>query len=96
MDKKFISSKNISNYEILTEDGFKDVIALHKTIPYDMYNLVLESKELKCADFHIVFLETGEEIFVKDLIKGNKIKTVDGVEEVLDVINCGYEKEKKR
>ena len=93
MDKKFISSKNISNYEILTEDGFKDVIALHKTIPYDMYNLVLESKELKCADFHIVFLETGEEIFVKDLIKGNKIKTVDGVEEVLDVINYGYEKE---
>lgn len=93
MDKKFISSKIISDYEILTDDGFKDVVALHKTIPYEVFNLILENKELKCADFHKVFLENNEEIFVKDLVSGDKIKTIDGIEEVLDVINCGYEKE---
>jgi len=93
MDKKFISSKNISDYEILTDEGFKDVIALHKTIPYEMYNLVLENKELKCADFHIVFLESGDEIFVKNLKPGDRIKTNDGVESVIDVVDLKYEKE---
>jgi hypothetical protein len=92
MDKKFISSKTITDYEILTEDGFKDVIALHKTIPYEMYNLILENKELKCADFHIVFLESGEEIFVKNLVPGDRVKTIDGIEEVINIVNCGYEK----
>ena len=93
MDKKFISSKNISDYEILTDDGFKDVIALHKTIPYEMYNLVLENKELKCADFHIVFLESGDEIFVKNLKPGDRIRTNDGVENVIDIVDLKYEKE---
>jgi len=92
MDKKFISSKTITDYEILTEDGFKDVIALHKTIPYKMYNLILENKELKCADFHIVFLESGNEVFVKNLKPGDKIKTIDGIEEVLSIVNLNYEK----
>lgn len=92
MDKKFISSKNISDYEILTDDGFKDVIALHKTIEYDVYNLVLDDKELKCADFHIVFLENDSEIFVKDLKVGDKIQTIDGVQSVLRVEKFDYKK----
>jgi len=92
MDKKFINSKNISNYEILTDDGFKDVIALHETIKYDVYNLVLDNKELKCADFHIVFLENDDQIFVKDLVIGDKIKTIDGVQEVLRVEKLNYKK----
>ena len=93
MDKKFINFKGISDYEILTDDGFKDVIALHETIPYDVYNLVLENKELKCADFHIVFLENNEEIFIKNLNIGDKIKTVDGIQEVLRIEKCDYQKE---
>ena len=92
MDKKFVSSKNISDYEILTDDGFKDVIALHKTIEYDVYNLVLDNKELKCADFHIVFLDNDEQIFIKDLNIGDKIKTIDGIQEVLRVEKLDYKK----
>jgi len=90
MDKKFVDTKKISDYEILTDGGFKDVIALHKTIPYDVYNLVLEFKELKCADFHIVFLENDSQIFVKDLNIGDKIKTIDGIQEVLSVQKLNY------
>lgn len=93
MDKKFISSKNISNYEILTDNGFKDVMFLHKTIPYEVYNLFLKNKELKCADFHIVFKENGDEVFVKDLVFGDRIITVDGVEDVLDVVKMNYKVE---
>jgi len=92
MDKKFIESRNISNYEILTDDGFKDLCAIHKTIEYDVYKLVLENKELKCADNHIVFLENNKEMFVKDLKYGDMIKTVDGCEKVLSVENTGCKK----
>lgn len=67
MDKKFVESITISDYEILTDDGFKDVVALHKTIPYQLFKLILENKELKCADNHIVF-KNDCEVFVKDLI----------------------------
>jgi len=92
MDKKFVESKKISKYEILTDDGFKDVCALHKTIEYDMYKLVLETKELKCADNHIVFLHDDTEIFVKDLEIGDLVKTSDGLEKVIDVQNLDYKK----
>lgn len=92
MDKKFIESKTIDNYEILTDDGFKDVCALHKTIEYDMYKLVLETKELKCADNHIVFLYDDREIFVKDLVIGDLVKTKTGNEKVISVYNLGYKK----
>jgi hypothetical protein len=93
MDKKFVSTKNISDYEILTDDGYKDVVALHKTIDYEVYNLILDDKELKCADNHIVFLENDKEIFVKNLNIGDKIKTINGVQEVVNIEKCGYEKE---
>jgi len=92
MDKKFVDSKLLSNYEILTDDGFKDVCALHKTVEYEVYKLVLETKEMKCADNHIVFLSDDSEIFVKDLNIGDFIKTKDGVEKVLNIINLGYKK----
>lgn len=90
MDKKFVESKPLSRYEILTDDGFKDVCALHKTIEYDVYKLVTETKELKCADNHIVFLDNDEQVFVKDLKNGDTIKTVNGLEMVLSVDNLGY------
>lgn len=83
MDKKIIESIILSDYEILTNDGFKDVKALHKTIKYVIYKLVLDNLELHCADNHIVFLEDDTEIFVKNLIPGQFIKTKYGINEVL-------------
>ena len=91
MDKKFVETVELSEYEILTDDGFKDVIALHKTIPYKVYKLILKNKELKCADFHKVFRENCEEVFVKKLKHGDKIQTIDGIEEVLSVEIYNYE-----
>jgi len=92
MDKKFVESLKLEDYEILTDDGFKDVSFLHKTIKYDVYNLILKNKELKCADRHILFLKDNSEIFVKDLKIGDFVKTVDGLEEVLNVQKMNYKK----
>ena len=76
--KKITKSTKISEYEVLTDDGFVDIEALHETIPYEVYHLKLkDGKELKCADNHIVFVTEYDEttfepiglteIFVKDL-----------------------------
>lgn len=93
MDKKFVETIPLSKYEILTDDGFKDVIALHKTIPYVVYKLKTEKKELKCADRHVCFLENDTEIFVKNLKRGDLIKTCDGIEKVIDIEIYDYEKD---
>lgn len=106
--KKITKTTKISNYEVLTDDGFVDIDALHETIPYDVYELELaDGKKLKCADNHIVFDQNMNEIFVKDLVIGDKIfigefgftddngffhETIENpLSEVIQVSNLGYE-----
>ena len=105
--KKITKTTKISNYEVLTDDGFIDIEALHETIPYEVYNLKLsDGKELKCADNHIVFVTeyhetTSEpigltEVFVKDLEIGSFVMVSDDngnliESEVIEVTNLGYE-----
>ena len=105
--KKITKTTKISDYEVLTDDGFVNIEALHETIPYDVYNLKLsDGKELKCADNHIVFIteyhETTfepiglTEVFVKDLEIGSFVMVSDDngnltESEVIEVTNLGYE-----
>lgn len=85
-NKKFTKSWNVSDYEILTDDGYVGLEYLHQTIEYDVYELKTKSgKTLKCADNHIVFKinenskvavyspDNLKEVFVKDLQKGDRI-----------------------
>jgi ATP-dependent Clp protease ATP-binding subunit ClpC len=94
--KKITKTTKISDYEVLTDDGFVDIEALHETIPYEVYLLRLsDGKELKCADNHIVFLNDYQEIFVKDLQIGDNVivesNETTGLASVLEVKNLGYE-----
>ena len=95
--KKITKTTKISDYEVLTNDGFVDIEALHETIPYEVYHLKLsDEKELKCADNHIVFCKYDmEEVFVKNLNVGDKILVeqdgILGETEVIEVTNLGYE-----
>ena len=97
MDKKFVKSKLIDDYEVLTDTGWIDIISNHTTIPYRIYLIKLsDGKQLKCADNHIVFyLDDFEEVYIKNLNIGDKI-LVKGDEkleesEVLEIIDLGYE-----
>lgn len=93
MEKKFINTWNLQDFEILTDDGYKDIVALHETIPYTEYIIkTANGKELHCADNHIVFLSNYTEIFVKDLLIGYKIITDEGISEIIDIINTNIEK----
>ena len=105
--KKITKTTKISEYEVLTDDGFIDIEALHETIPYEVYHLKLsDGKEIKCADNHIVFVTeyhetTSEpidltEVFVKDLQIGSFVMVSDDngnltESEVIEVTNLGYE-----
>ncbi len=105
--KKITKTTKISDYEVLTDDGFVDIEALHETIPYEVYHLKLkDGKELKCADNHIVFVTEYDEttfesvglteVFVKNLKIGSFVMVSDNngnliESEVIEVTNLGYE-----
>jgi len=105
--KKITKTTKISEYEVLTDDGFVDIEALHETIPYQVYHLKLsDGKELKCADNHIVFVTEYDETtfeplglvekFVKDLETGSFVMVSDDngnliESEVIEVNNLEYE-----
>lgn len=89
--RKFISSCMTNQYEILTDTGWTDCIAVHKTIPYKIWRLVTENHSLLCADNHIVFNENMEEIFVKNLLTGDFIQTKNGTERVIKIIATDVE-----
>lgn len=86
MLKKFIDTVDINDWEIHTDDGWKDIKRIGKTIPYKIYEIHTINHSLKCADNHIVFRDNFSEVYVKDLKLGDLILTNDGAEEIKSVI----------
>lgn len=93
VERKFIDSIDISNLEIETDSGWQPISAIHKTVPYEVWQLQTSSgKTLRAADDHILFNQNNEQIFVKDLIENSsKIITVDGIETVTSICKLGHE-----
>lgn len=86
IDRKFIESHDVSEWEVLTDVGFRPIISSNKTTPYTIFKLILsDGKFLDCADTHIVFLEDYSEVFVKDLTVGDIIHTADGLVSVFSI-----------
>ena len=86
VNRKFVESYDLSDWEIETDSGWQDITHLHKTIEYVEWILILENgSQLICADDHIVFDHNMNEIFVKDLIPGDLIMTRHGLIKVKSV-----------
>lgn len=94
--KKITKTIKINDYEVLTDTGFIDIVALHETIEYNVYHLKLsDGKELKCADNHIVFDKEFNEIFIKnlkigDIILVNNDNNVLSETQVISISDLGY------
>lgn len=86
-DKKFIEKINIDDWMVETDDGWHDILALYKTIEYDVWEIKTETQFLRCADNHILFDENFNEIFVKDLVLHQKIQTKNGLEKIVFIKN---------
>lgn len=91
IDRKFVETFDINDYEILTDTGWKDIQSIGQTIKYRVFEVVSTNHFLKCADDHILFDESMNEVFAKDLKPGDKIQTDLGVEQVVSVCDLGFD-----
>lgn len=82
--KKFTKTTPSLTYEVFTDNSWEDIVSLHETIPYNVYELKTKSGlSLKCADNHIVFNKDMEEVFVINLKKGDRIWIQNDNDEVV-------------
>ncbi len=89
-NKKFTKSYDLGDYQILTDSGYIGLVSLHETIPYEVWKLKLSNGyELECADDHIIFDNEMNEIFVKNLELGDRVKVDDGYAVVIELVNTG-------
>jgi len=96
---KFIESYNVHNLQVETPNGWVDIESIGKTIKYDEYKLVTNSKELICADDHILYrcdnvdYESKKcdltEVYCKDLNIGDFIMTKDGPDKIISLSPTG-------
>lgn len=86
VNRKFVESIDVSDWEVETSDGYKDITKSNKTIQYQVYKITLDNGTfLECADTHILIESSGEEVFAKDSF--NKlIKTKFGDSKVISVV----------
>lgn len=89
VNRKFVDSISIDDWQIESTSGWVDVSAINKTIQYEVYRLTTTNCFVQCADEHIVFLASGEEVFVKDLNPGDAIIGQNGAEYVISVERTG-------
>ena len=86
VERKFVDSVEVSDWEIETEAGWVDITHINKTVEYDVYQLTTTSTYIECADNHIVFRADRDEVFVKDLQPGDPIIGQYGTEYVISVV----------
>jgi hypothetical protein len=93
INRKFVESVDVSEWEVLTDSGWRDISASNKTIEYEVFEVKTSSgRTIKCADDHILFSSDLEEVFAKDSL-GVAVATESGPEEVTSVKSLGYSEE---
>ena len=75
--KKIIKSHMVENIEILTPEGWRDLMYIHQTRPYERYIVETDNDCIECADDHIMYSQ-GEPKFAKDFVVGDFIDTICG------------------
>jgi hypothetical protein len=83
---KIIESFNIDDLEIYTDEGWKDITSIHKTVSYEVYEVFTNSFNFKGADHHKVYNENMEPVSIKDLLVHDKIQTINGLETVISIV----------
>lgn len=83
---KTIEEVNLSNIEILTDTGYKELSHLMISKPFEQYIIKLENGyELNCADEHILFDKNFNEVYVKDLSIGDYVQTDQGLKKIISI-----------
>lgn len=95
-ERKFVGKADTDEWEIMTDNGWKDVKTVGKTIPYEVWEVWTDgNKLLRCADTHILYDEEWDEIYACRLntqTRPDMVQTADG-EEMVEVAFNTHEKE---
>ena len=75
-----------SKVKILTDEGFKSFSGILDKGLGKTLTIQTDRKTLTCSHDHILFKNDGGEISVKDLVVGDEIKTIDGNESIIAII----------
>jgi hypothetical protein len=79
INKKILSTLNLDKVYVETDTGWERASNIHITQPYKIWKVLLENgMYIEGADNHILFNETLNEVFIKDLKVGQYIMTKDG------------------
>jgi hypothetical protein len=90
-NSKFIESYSANGRMVLTQNGYKEVIQVHKTIPFRKFVMTLDNGIiLKCAHNHVVISENFTELYAKDSLN-HTIQTDLGFSKVISVYDTGIE-----
>ncbi len=73
---------------VQTPKGWSSIKRTLKTVPYEVYELVVGDKTLRCADEHLVITPHGQQAIIY-LEIGDKVLTIDGLESVKSVKSTG-------
>lgn len=87
IQRKFTEVIDLEDWDISTPNGWQPISKIMQTIPYDLWLIKTDRRYLKCADTHILIDEFGREVFVCDLELGDRVLTVDGIEEITLIAN---------
>lgn len=88
--KKFTETKEVKDFEVLSDTGWVDIKNIHTTIKYEVYEIYLSSGNmLRCADNHIVFNSSLDEIFTRDLREKDILYTEGGEDQIERIIKTG-------
>lgn len=83
INKKIINSISNLNFRVMSDSGWVDATDIHITQPYTIYDIELENGlSMDCADNHIVFDDSLNQIFVSNLFVGDLVQTGLGLSKV--------------
>jgi len=82
--KKILDDIPLNGLKTNTPTGYENITNIYKTQPYHIWNVVLDDNlTLDCADRHILFDSSGNEVFVKDLKLNDVVQTKFGPKKVI-------------
>ena len=89
VERKFIETYEVNDYDIWTDTGWESIQQSNKTIEYERFEVTLEDdRVLRVADTHIFFNENFAEVFAKDS-HDQFLITEDGPKRVISVRATG-------
>lgn len=83
---KFTGVGDSSTVLVKTPSGYSPVKRALRTVPYQVFDVQIGDKNLRCADEHILITANGDEVYARDLAIGDLIQTINGPLPVKHVI----------